>query len=80
MYRKAERERDEHVKETETWDEFMNALNHKNLCLAPWCNDTECELRAKERSKEESLKMMEEAGEDEEVLTGAAKTLCIPFE
>jgi prolyl-tRNA synthetase len=23
---------------------------------------------------------MEEAGEDEEVLTGSAKTLCIPFE
>ena len=26
------------------------------------------------------MKIMEEAGEEEEVLTGAAKTLCIPFE
>lgn len=58
----------------------MTALNAKNLCLAPWCNNQQCELDAKEKSKQESLKAMSEAGEDEEVLTGAAKTLCIPFE
>jgi hypothetical protein len=34
----------------------------------------------KERSKEESKKLMESAGEEEESMTGAAKTLCIPFE
>jgi prolyl-tRNA synthetase len=80
MYQKATKERDEHIKETDTWEEFMDSLNQKNLCLAPWCNETECELKAKDKSKEESLKIMEQAGEDEEVLTGAAKTLCIPFE
>ena len=37
-------------------------------------------MNAKEKSKEESLKIMKEAGEEEEVLTGAAKTLCIPFD
>jgi len=80
MYRKAEKERDEHIKETENWEQFMDCLNQKNLCLAPWCEDSECEIKAKDRSKEESLKLIEQAGEEEEVLTGAAKTLCIPFD
>ena len=55
----------------------MKALNAKNICLTPWCNEQECECAANERSKEESLAMQQEG---EEVLTGAAKTLCIPFE
>mmetsp|Transcript_3564 Transcript_3564/g.2594 ORF Transcript_3564/g.2594 Transcript_3564/m.2594 type:complete len:85 (+) Transcript_3564:1853-2107(+) len=57
----------------------MTALNSKNLCLAPWCEHQWCELTVKEKSKEESLKMAQ-ANEDEMQLTGAAKTLCIPFE
>jgi prolyl-tRNA synthetase len=57
----------------------MTELNKRNLCLTPWCNVNECEKAAKERSKIESLQLSEQ-GEEEEVLTGAAKTLCIPFE
>jgi len=48
--------------------------------MAPWCNVKECECEVKDRSKEESLKAMEEANEEEVQLTGSAKTLCIPFE
>lgn len=48
--------------------------------MAPWCNCQECEEKVKDRSKEESLKAMAEKNEDEALLTGAAKTLCIPFD
>lgn len=80
MYERALVTRDEHMIDAFTWEEFMNALNGKNLVLTPWCQVKECELKVKDRSKEESLKLMAEAGEEEEVLTGAAKTLCLPFE
>ena len=80
LFNKAKKARDEHIKKIDNWNDFMAALNKKCICLAPWCNQQSCELKVKERSKEESLKYMEEAGEEEEVLTGSAKTLCIPFE
>ncbi len=79
MYARALKTRDDHIAKVNTWAEFMSELNKRNLCLAPWCNDQECEKAAKERSKVESLQLAEQ-GEEEEVLTGAAKTLCIPFE
>jgi len=79
MYERALKTRDDHMKEASNWEEFMAALNARNIVQTPWCHVTECELKAKEKSKEESLKVMQEAGEDEEVLTGSAKTLCIPF-
>ena len=56
----------------------MDQLNSKNIVLTPWCNTNECELIVKEKSKEQSKKILEEEGE--ELLTGSAKTLCIPFE
>lgn len=80
MYQRALQTRDEHLKTAYNWEEFMNALNGKNIVLTPWCKENDCELKVKDRSKEESLKIMAEAGEEEEVLTGSAKTLCLPFE
>lgn len=68
------------MKEVTDWAGFMAAINEKNICLAPWCDTVACEERVKEQSKEESLAAMEAAGEGEVVLTGSAKTLCIPFE
>jgi len=59
----------------------MTALNGRNIVLTPWCDEGAEEEKVKERTKEESLKHMQEAGDqDEEVLTGSAKTLCIPFD
>jgi len=58
----------------------MDSLGERNLCLAPWCNRQECEVEVKDRSKEESLQLMLEKGEEEAMLTGSAKTLCIPFD
>jgi hypothetical protein len=37
----------------------MEALAGRNVCLAPWCNKQSCEKNVKDRSKEESLKAIE---------------------
>jgi prolyl-tRNA synthetase len=79
MYQRALKTRDEHMKVAYNWEDFMNALNGRNIVLTPWCDEGAEEEKVKDRSKEESLKLMAEAGEEEEVLTGSAKTLCIPF-
>jgi len=80
MYQKALASRESHVRDIDNWKDFMDALNGRNLCMAPWCNVQQCEIDVKERSKEESLKAMEEANEEEALLTGSAKTLCIPID
>lgn len=80
MYERARQTRDNHLKVAYNWEDFMTAVNGRNIVLTPWCDEGQEEERVKEKSKDESLKQMQEAGEDEEVLTGAAKTLCIPFE
>ncbi|KAK3182698.1 hypothetical protein Dsin_029984 [Dipteronia sinensis] len=49
----------------QNWDEFVEALRQKKLILAPWCDEEEVEKDVKERTKGD---------------TGAAKTLCTPFD
>lgn len=80
MFEKALQSRLDHTKNVDNWQDFMNALSGRNICMAAWCNEEACEDKAKDRSKEESLKAMAEKNEDEALLTGAAKTLCIPFD
>jgi len=80
MFEKAKQARDCKIKESDNWEDFMNQINQKNIVLTPWCDRKECEERIKEHSKEVSMKLMEEANEGEAVLTGAVKTLCIPYE
>ena len=80
MFDKALQSRNDCTKFITNWEDFMSALNNRFICIAPWCNEKACEDAVGDRSKEESLKAMEEANEDEVLLTGAAKTLCIPFE
>ena len=80
MYEKALKARLEHTKNIDNWKDFMEAMTARNICMAPWCNVQQCEKDVKEKSKEESLKAMEEGDQDEQLLTGAAKTLCIPIE
>lgn len=54
----------------------MEHLNAGNGVITPWCGDDAEEGKVKERSAIESKNLNEEA---ELQLTGAAKTLCIPF-
>ena len=79
MYKKALKSREDHTKQVTNWEQFTEALDHKFICLAPWCNTVKCEEAVKNRSKEESLAKMEASNDDELMLTGSAKTLCIPF-
>lgn len=48
MYEKATVARDEHLKTVSTWDEFMGALNNRDICLADWCDEKSCEERIKD--------------------------------
>ena len=43
MYERAVKTRDEHLKDAFTWEEFMTALNGRNIVLTPWCYESECE-------------------------------------
>ena len=80
MFQKACDARAAHMTTAATREEFMTNLNKKDIILAPFCDTAECEIKVKDWSKEESIKAMEAANEGEAVLTGSAKTLCIPFD
>jgi len=77
MFERALKARNDHIGRAYNWEDFMSELNKKNIVLTPWCESEESEDLVKLRSKEESSKA---ENEGEEVLTGAAKTLCIPLE
>lgn len=79
MYEKALNARAEHLKNVANWDDFMAAMNNRDIVLADWCDQKACEERIKDQSKEESIAAMESMNEDEALLTGSAKTLCIPY-
>lgn len=77
MLEKARAERDERIVNADNWTDFMTELNKGQLVLAPWCEEVKCEEDVNEKSKQESLAAQNEG---EEILTGAAKTLCLPLE
>ena len=77
MYERAREKFDAKLKKSDTWEGFMVELNQRNVVLTPWCKKTECEQKVKERSGIESKAM---ANEGEAMLTGQAKTLCIPLD
>lgn len=66
----------------------MPSLDRKCIVLAPWCERIVCEEEVKTRTKGDAVPDAKPSGEGEEAgtdeapkgLTGAAKTLCIPFE
>lgn len=78
---KAKAARDEKIVKIDSWQEFLPALDQRTMVLAPWCEQMECEIDVKERSGTEGQQRLDEDGEvDVRALSGAAKTLCIPFE
>ena len=50
MLARATKERDEHLIIVRKWEDFVPTLDSKNMILAPWCEETECEDAIKERS------------------------------
>lgn len=79
LLEKATKIRDEHIVEVTEWSQFLPALDGKNIALAPWCSEEKCEDDVKKRSAEEAKKNTPETSTSGPKLTGAAKTLCIPF-
>eukprot|EP00172_Hildenbrandia_rubra_P001370 Plantae.Rhodophyta-Hildenbrandia_rubra.ctg1912.p1 GENE.Plantae.Rhodophyta-Hildenbrandia_rubra.ctg1912~~Plantae.Rhodophyta-Hildenbrandia_rubra.ctg1912.p1 ORF type:complete len:592 (-),score=147.20 Plantae.Rhodophyta-Hildenbrandia_rubra.ctg1912:128-1903(-) len=80
MLEKARKERDEHVVKVSKWEEFVPALDKKNMVISTWCEETACEEVVKEKSKQEAIARGNAGEADSRALSGAAKTLCIPFE
>eukprot|EP00762_Andalucia_godoyi_P004984 ANDGO_01420.mRNA.1 Proline--tRNA ligase len=76
---KAKKERDESIIRADTFKDFMSGLDARKMVLAPWCELVECEENVKKESSEISKRNAKES-EDARALSGAAKTLCIPFE
>ena len=70
MFSRAKKLRDTHLISITNWDEFIPALDAKNLVLAPWCEAVECE---------EDIRVRPAEGPDGTKVL-AAKSLCIPFE
>jgi len=78
LYARAEAEFKSHTVHVTKWDDFVPALNAKNVCLIPHCLAEECEDEIKKLSarKEDP----DDAPEDEKAPSMGAKSLCIPFE
>ena len=77
LYRRAEASFKSHTKQITDWEEFVPALNSKNVCLIPHCLGEKCEDEIKELS---ARKVDDGAPEDERAPSMGAKSLCIPFD
>lgn len=79
MYNRANEAFKSHRKQITNWDDFVPALNAKNVCLIPHCLTEKCEDEVKELS---ARKAEEESGEaqDAKAPSMGAKSLCIPFD
>lgn len=78
LFRKADEEFRTHRVEITNWDDFVPALNAKNVCLIPHCLGGPCEDEIKELSKRKS--QGDDLAEDARAPSMGAKSLCIPFE
>lgn len=80
MLDNARKLRDKRVVQVSEWSKFLPALDEKTMVIAPWCSNSPCEENVKSRSKNESVARAGSGEEDAaSSLSGAAKTLCIPF-
>eukprot|EP00924_Labyrinthula_sp_SR-Ha-C_P007410 maker-scaffold_24-snap-gene-2.6-mRNA-1 protein AED:0.01 eAED:0.01 QI:224/1/1/1/1/1/3/408/520 len=78
MLEKARKVRDDHISIVFNFDDFIKELDAGNLVLAPWCLTIKSETWIKEETKR-IFSTDAEAEKAGRVLTGAAKSLCIPF-
>jgi len=85
MFKRAQAKARDCVKTALDFDQFMKALDVGGMALAPWCGEKNCEESLKTRSGEASKEAAaSEPVEDDDTgalkQSGAAKSLCIPFE
>lgn len=77
MFAKAQAALLAHRKQAATYSDFITQLNQRNIVLVPFCCTHACEDDVKGRSGVDTKAM---ASDENFGLTGAAKSLCIPFE
>ncbi|KAL9069995.1 MAG: hypothetical protein Q9161_005168 [Pseudevernia consocians] len=76
LYDRADQVFKDHTKKITSWDDFVPALNEKNVCLIPHCLTEKCEDDIKEMSaRTDSNEVV-----DEKAPAMGAKSLCIPFD
>lgn len=78
LLEKARKDFDDHRKVVLEWKDFVPTLNAKNVIIAPWCGDSECEDDIKDSSAKKDNGEDEEY--DEKAPSMGAKSLCIPYE
>jgi prolyl-tRNA synthetase len=77
LFKRAKATMDANIIKVTDWKDVTPTLNQKKLVLAPWCEEVESEDEMKKKTNEEAIELQ---SEDETVLTGAMKSLCIPLE
>lgn len=70
---KAKQKQQQHIVKVDTFDKVIDILNQKKMVLAPWCEEVLCEEEIKKETTRLSLD-----SEDNQTMTGAMKSLCIP--
>lgn len=89
MFNKAKATAESHRAKCTTFEEMLKVLDKRDVCLAPWCGESQCEEDIKKRTGEAAKELeareqeLEEEGvhqESGERLTGAAKSLNVPFD
>ncbi|KAF2816174.1 prolyl-tRNA synthetase [Mytilinidion resinicola] len=78
MFKKADSEYRAHRVEIKEWDNFVPALNGKNVVLSPHCHGDKCEDEIKDMSARKEVG--DNTTVDSKAPAMGAKTLCIPFE
>ncbi|KAI9803410.1 MAG: ribose-phosphate pyrophosphokinase 1 [Piccolia ochrophora] len=78
LYRRADDAFKSHVKQLTNWDDFVPALNDKNVVLIPHCLTEKCEDEVKDLSARKDDG--DDTPEDARAPSMGAKSLCIPFE
>jgi len=79
LYKRADEKYKAHRIKITKWDDFVPALNNKNVCVIPHCLTEACEDQIKDMS---ARKAEEDSGEaeDSKAPSMGAKSLCIPFD
>lgn len=72
MFKKAKDERDSRISYVCNFKEFLDALDNRNMIMAPWCSNSDCEREIKSKSTK--------FGHDGSIASAGAKILCIPYE
>ncbi|KAL8439447.1 hypothetical protein Efla_004611 [Eimeria flavescens] len=77
LFNKAKAKLDASIEQITDFKDVMPALNRRHLVLAPWCEDPDTETEI----KKETQRLSEmQAREQQDGMTGAMKTLCLPFD